>query len=61
MYVVNGDTALGVPLISPVDESIVMPDGRSGWTSHEVTGPPRADGVTAVIALPTVSTKAFVL
>ena len=61
MYVVNGDTAVGVPLISPVDESMERPVGRAGWISHDVTTPPFAVGVSAVIAVPTVSTNVLVL
>ena len=57
----NGETALGIPLISPVDESMERPAGSVGWVSHESTKPPLAVGVTAVIAAPTVSTKEFVL
>ena len=38
---------------------MVMPVGRSGCTSQEVIVPPRADGVTAVIPVPLVSTNAL--
>ena len=49
--------AVGVPLISPVDVSRDNPAGRDGDTDQEVTGPPLADGVTAVIAVPFVKVK----
>ena len=61
MYVVNGETALGVPLISPVDESIERPAGSVGWISQVRTAPPLAVGVSAVIAVPTISTNVLVL
>ena len=51
------DSTVGVPLISPVDESMNIPVGRFGWTSQEVTVPPSADGVTAVMPVPFVSTN----
>ena len=57
MYVVSVDNTVGVPLITPVDESIVMPVGRSGEISHEVTEPPSDAGVTGVIGIPLVSTN----
>ena len=50
-------TAVGVPLISPVEVSKDNPAGRDGETDHEVTGPPLEDGVTAVIAVPFVNVK----
>ena len=49
--------AVGVPLISPVEVSKDNPAGRDGDTDQEVTGPPLADGVTAVIAVPFVRVK----
>ena len=51
--------AVGVPLISPVEVSKDSPAGRDGDTDQEVTGPPLADGVTAVIAVPLVRVKEF--
>ena len=44
--------AVGVPLISPVEVSRDKPAGKDGDTDQDVTGPPLADGVTAVIAVP---------
>ena len=46
-----------MPLISPVEVSRDNPAGRDGETDQDVTGPPLADGVTAVIAVPFVNVK----
>ena len=48
-------TAVGVPLIAPVEESKDKPAGRDGETDHEVIVPPLTVGVTVVIAVPLVS------
>lgn len=48
--VVVGVTAVGVPLIAPVDESILKPAGSDGEIVQEVTAPPLAVGVTVVMA-----------
>ena len=53
------ERAVGVPLISPVVASIDRPLGKAGWIAHEVTVPPFAVGVTAVIPVPFVSTNAL--
>ena len=53
VYVADDVTAVGVPLISPVEVSKDNPAGRDGETDHDVTGP-LEDGVTAVIAVPLV-------
>ena len=50
-------TAVGVPLIVPVEESIDNPAGSDGEIDQEVTGPPLVVGVTVVIAVPLVSVK----
>ena len=47
-------TAVGVPLIAPVEESKDKPTGRDGETDHEVIVPPLTVGVTVVIAVPLV-------
>ena len=52
-------TAVGVPLIAPVDESNDKPAGREGETDHEVIVPPFAVGVAVVIAVPFVSVNEF--
>jgi len=48
-------TAVGVPLIAPVDESKDKPAGSEGDTDHEVMVPPLTVGVVVVIAVPLVS------
>lgn len=53
------DTAVGVPLIAPVEESKDKPAGKEGETDHEVTVPPVIDGVTVVIAVPLVNVNEF--
>ena len=40
VYTVDGDTTVGVPLISPVDSSISKPVGKAGKIVHVSTGPP---------------------
>ena len=48
-------TAVGVPLIAPVDESKDKPAGSDGETDHEVIGPPFTVGVAVFIAAPFVN------
>jgi hypothetical protein len=55
VYVVDEETAVGVPLISPVAVEKVSPAGRDGVIDHEVTVPPLADGVAVVMAVPFVN------
>ena len=43
-------TAVGVPLISPVEVEKVRPAGSDGETDQETTAPPLEVGVVAVIA-----------
>lgn len=57
VYVTDGETTVGVPLISPVVASKVKPVGRAGETDHEVTVPPPTVGVTDVIATSFVKTN----
>jgi hypothetical protein len=52
-------TAVGVPLISPVDESMTMPAGSVGETVQVTTGPPLAVGVVAVMLLSLVRVNEF--
>jgi hypothetical protein len=59
VYVAVDVTAVGVPLMAPVDESRDKPDGREGETDQEVTGPPLAVGVTVVMAVPLVNVNVF--
>ena len=51
VYDVEDDTAVGVPLIAPVERSNERPAGSVGVIDQEVTSPPFAVGVTAVMAL----------
>ena len=55
VYVVDDETAVGVPLISPVAVEKVSPAGRDGVIDHKVTVPPLADGVAVVMAVPFVN------
>ena len=47
-------TAVGVPLIAPLDESSDKPAGSDGETDQDVIVPPFTVGVTVVIAVPLV-------
>ena len=47
-------TAVGVPLMAPVDESNESPAGRDGETDQVVMAPPLVVGVTVVMAVPLV-------
>ena len=53
------DTAVGVPEMTPVEESRERPAGSEGETDHDVMGPPLAVGVTAVMAVPLVKVNVF--
>ena len=50
VYVVEEETAVGVPLISPVDVLNVKPAGTDGEIDHETTVPPVDVGVAFVMA-----------
>lgn len=52
---VEDDTAVGVPLMAPVDVLKESPVGSEGDIDHEVTVPPLDDGVSVVMAEPLVS------
>lgn len=52
-------TAVGVPEIAPVEESIERPAGSDGDTVQEVIVPPLTVGVTVVIAVPFVRVNEF--
>ena len=45
-------TAVGVPLMSPLEVSIERPAGRVGEIVHPTTAPPPDVGVAVVIAVP---------
>ena len=49
VYTVDGETTVGVPLITPVDVSILRPVGRPGEIDHVATGPPVEVGVMVFI------------
>ena len=55
VYVAEVVTAVGVPLMAPVEASKDKPAGRDGETDHEVIGPPLTVGVAVVIAVPLVN------
>ena len=61
MYVVDEETAVGVPLISPVAVENVRPVGKVGVIDHKVTVPPLADGVAVVMAVPLVKVNGLPL
>ena len=50
VYVVEEDTAVGVPLIVPVEVSNVNPAGTAGEIDQETTVPPVDVGVAFVMA-----------
>ena len=54
-------TAVGVPLIAPVEAENESPDGSDGEIDHEVTVPPLLDGVDVVMAKSFVSVNGFPL
>ena len=51
------EITVGVPLISPVEESITNPFGNEGEIDQVTTAPPLVVGVIAVMAVPLVSTN----
>ena len=55
VYDAEDVTAVGFPLMTPVEESMASPAGRLGETVQPVTVPPVEVGVTAFIAVPFVS------
>ena len=55
VYEADVVTAVGVPLIAPLDESSDKPAGSDGETDQDVIVPPFTVGVTVVIAVPLVS------
>ena len=50
-YTATGLTAVGVPVMLPVELFRLRPAGSAGATESEATAPPVADGVLAVIAV----------
>ena len=55
VYDAEDVTAVGVPLIAPVDVSRANPAGSDGDTEYETTVPPVEVTVAVVIAVPFVS------
>ena len=54
VYCVEEDTAVGVPLMAPVELENRRPAGKVGEIDQEVTVPPPALGVAVVMAVPLV-------
>ena len=54
-------TAVGVPLMEPVEVSSDKPAGSDGDTEYETTVPPVEVTVSVVMAVPLVSVKEVVL
>ena len=54
-------TAVGVPLIAPVDVSSDNPAGSDGETEYETTVPPLDVTEVVVMAVPLVNVKEFVV
>ena len=52
VYAADDVTAVGVPLMAPVEESRDKPAGSDGETDQEVIAPPLVVGVSVVIAVP---------
>ena len=52
VYAADEATAVGFPLMAPVEESRDNPAGSVGETDHEVIVPPPMVGVNVVIAVP---------
>ena len=52
VYVADDVTAVGVPLIEPVDVSRAKPAGSDGDTEYETTAPPVEVTESVVIAVP---------
>ena len=61
MKVVEEVTAVGVPLISPVDVLNDNPAGKLGEIAQDITAPPLDVGVLGVIAVPFVNVNGLPL
>lgn len=61
VYVAEEVIAVGVPEISPFEVEKVRPAGRDGDIDHEVTAPPLAVGVFAVMTVSLVNVNGFPL
>ena len=61
VYVADEATAVGFPLIAPVEESRDKPAGSDGETDQEVIAPPLVVGVNVVMAVPFSKVREFEL
>ena len=61
VYVADEATAVGFPLIAPVEESRDKPAGSDGETDQEVMAPPLVVGVNVVMAVPFSKVREFEL
>ena len=52
VYEAEDVTAVGVPLMAPVEEFRDKPAGRDGETDHDVMAPPPTVGVSVVMVVP---------
>jgi hypothetical protein len=61
VYVADEATAVGFPLMAPVEESRDKPAGSDGETDQEVIAPPLVVGVNVVMAVPFSKVREFEL
>ena len=61
VYEAEDVTAVGVPLMAPVEVSRAKPAGSDGETEYEMTVPPVDATEAVVMAVPLVKVKEFVL
>jgi hypothetical protein len=61
VYVADEVTAVGFPLMAPVEESRDKPAGSDGETDQEVIAPPLVVGVNVVMAVPFSKVREFEL
>ena len=61
VYVADEVTAVGFPLMAPVEESRDKPAGSDGETDQEVMAPPLVVGVNVVMAVPFSKMREFEL
>ena len=61
VYAADDATAVGFPLMAPVEESRDKPAGSDGETDQEVIAPPLVVGVNVVMAVPFSKVREFEL
>ena len=61
VYAADEATAVGFPLMAPVEESRDKPAGSDGETDQEVMAPPLVVGVNVVMAVPFSKVREFEL